>query len=121
MTADRCQIQAIHPDLLEQSRQGMPQRQSLRDMADLFKILADDTRMQLICALLHHELCVCDLAELLEMSQSAISHQLRVLRQGRLVRYRRDGKNTFYTLDDQHIEDIVQFALQHVQETYRQE
>ena len=63
MTADRCEIQAIHPELLDQARQGMPLRQNLRDMADLFKVLADDTRMQLICALLHHELCVCDLAE----------------------------------------------------------
>jgi len=121
MFEDRCTIQAVHPELQAQARQGMPSEQNLRDTADLFKILADETRMHLICALLHNELCVCDLAELLEMSQSAISHQLRVLRQGKLVRYRRDGKNTFYTLDDQHVEDLVLLALQHVQETYRQE
>lgn len=119
MANDYCESEIRHPEQICKARLAMPLETELIDTSDLFKVLADQNRMRLIAALLGTELCVCDLAELLGMSQSAVSHQLRVLRQSRLVRYRRDGKNAFYSLNDEHIRLIIQMALEHVQEMYR--
>ncbi|MBG0777982.1 MAG: helix-turn-helix transcriptional regulator [Desulfovibrionaceae bacterium] len=88
----------------------------MEEAAALFKVLGDATRMRILLALAREELCVCDLSELLAMTQSAISHQLRVLRAARIVRSRRDGKMVFYALDDAHIERLVAAALDHVRE-----
>ena len=121
MAKDLCSANAIHPEKICQAKEQMPSPEIMRDMTELFKVLADETRMRIINALGHCELCVCDLAALIDASQSAVSHQLRILRQAHLVRYRREGKNAFYTLDDDHIETIARYAQNHVQETYRQE
>ncbi len=94
----------------------LPLDQAIEAAGDLFKILGDQTRLRLICALLHGERCVHELADIVEMSQSAVSHQLRILRQGRLVRYRRDGRHTWYSLSDEHVSQLVEIALLHAAE-----
>lgn len=94
----------------------LPAESEIRDSSELFKVLGDETRMRMICTLFHDELCVHELADIVNMSQSAVSHQLRVLRQARLVRYRRDGKHTWYTLADEHVRDLVGLAMEHVNE-----
>ena len=89
---------------------------ALRESSELFKVLGDETRMRLICALLSGEICVHEMAGLVDMSQSAVSHQLRILRQTRLVRYRRQGRHIYYALADDHIRQLVALAVDHVQE-----
>lgn len=118
MQGDCCDKLDTHPEHIRLAAGMMPADAQMQDAGELFKILGDQTRMRMICALLATELCVCDLSELLEMSQSAISHQLRILRQARLVRYRRDGKNAYYSLADRHIRAIVQLAVEHTREIY---
>jgi len=85
------------------------------DLADFFKVLGDSTRVRILMALDVSELCVCDLADALSMTKSAVSHQLRALRQARLVRYRKEGKNVFYSLDDEHVRAVIEMALVHLQ------
>ena len=85
---------------------------------ELFKVFGDVTRVKIIYALLESEMCVCDIASLLDMTQSAISHQLRVLKKARLVKFRKEGKTVFYSLDDQHIDKIFSFGLDHIKEMY---
>ena len=96
----------------------LPVDRQIEAASDLFKILGDQTRLRLICALMLGELCVHELADIVEMSQSAVSHQLRILRQGHLVRYRRDGRHTWYSLSDEHVRQLVDSALMHVDEGY---
>lgn len=98
----------------------MPEDDRLYDLAELFKVFGDTTRVKILWALLHAELCVCEIAEVVEMKSSAISHQLRILRQARLVRHRREGKTIFYALDDAHIKMIFDQGLEHVLESYTQ-
>ena len=86
------------------------------DLAELFKIFGDSTRLRIMSALLHHELCVCDIADVLEMNQSAISHQLRVLRTAGLIKVRRSGKSAFYSLDDDHVKKIIELGFEHITE-----
>jgi len=114
-----CESDIRHPEKIAKARLAMPSELELLDASELLKVLADPNRLRLIAALLEVELCVCDLSEFLGMSQSAVSHQLRILRQSRLVRYRRDGKNTYYSLKDIHVEQIVQTAVHHVREMYQ--
>ncbi len=97
-------------------KQKMPQEEKLYDLAELFKVFGDTTRVKIISALFEAEMCVCDIAELLSMTQSAISHQLRVLRQARLVKHRKEGKVVFYSLDDEHIKTIFNQGLEHILE-----
>jgi DNA-binding transcriptional ArsR family regulator len=94
----------------------MPEDGILLDLADLFKVFGDSTRVKILCALQHSEMCVCDIAALLGMTKSAISHQLRVLRQTRLVKHRRDGKVVYYSLDDEHVGNVFAQGLLHVRE-----
>ena len=110
-----CQCQAKSEGEIEQARANMPDEDALYDLADFFKVLGDSTRVRILMALDCSELCVCDLAELLSMTKSAVSHQLRALRQSRLVRYRREGKNVFYSLDDEHVRQVMETALHHLQ------
>lgn len=119
MTYEICEAKICHPENIELARKGQATELELLDAGDLLKVLGDPTRIRLLSALMTTELCVCDLAELLGMSQSSISHQLRILRQSRLVRYRRDGKNAFYSLNDEHVRAIVEMALRHVREMYQ--
>lgn len=94
----------------------MPPEEIVYDLADLFKVFSDMTRIRILYALAHTELCVYDIAAVVGMSQSAISHQLRVLKQAKLVKYRREGKTVFYSLADGHIHTILNQGLEHVQE-----
>lgn len=111
-----CEIKTVHQDLVDQVGSQMPPEEKLYDLAELFKVFGDSTRIKIIWALFEEEMCVCDIACLLNMTQSAISHQLRVLKQARLVKPRRDGKNVYYSLDDQHIEEIFNQGLNHINE-----
>jgi ArsR family transcriptional regulator len=111
-----CAVTFIHEDVVRAVRAQMPGEEALMDLADLFKVFGDSTRVRIISALLHAEMCVCDIAALLGMSKSAISHQLRTLRQTKLVKYRREGKVVFYSLDDEHVGNIFSQGLTHVGE-----
>lgn len=113
---ERCQEQHAHPELLAHVRQDLPDENDLYDLAELFKVFGDSTRIRMLYALLESELCVCDIAALLNMSQSAISHQLRVLKQARLVRNRREGKTVYYFLADDHVRTIIGQGLDHIKE-----
>jgi ArsR family transcriptional regulator len=106
----------IHEDVVATVRKEMPDDEALADLADLFKVFGDSTRVRILCALLRAEMCVCDIAALLGMSKSAISHQLRTLRQTRLVKYRREGKVVYYSLEDEHVGTIFDQGLVHVLE-----
>ena len=92
--------------------------EKLYDLADLFKVFGDTTRIKIIYALFEEEMCVCDIADLLNMTQSAISHQLRVLKQARLVKFRKEGKTVYYSLDDNHVNQIFNCGVCHIEETY---
>lgn len=107
---------AIHEEIISEVRQHMPEEELLLDLADLFKVFGDSTRVKILCALFKSEMCVCDIAALLCMTKSAISHQLRVLKQAKLVKYRRDGKVIYYSLDDDHVKNIFDQGLAHVSE-----
>jgi DNA-binding transcriptional ArsR family regulator len=106
----------IHEEVVAQVRKNMPEEDVLLNLADLFKVFSDSTRVKIICALLNAEMCVCDIASLLGMSKSAISHQLRTLRQTRLVKYRREGKVIYYSLEDEHVGTIFAQGLVHINE-----
>ena len=112
----KCNCTIIHQDIVDSVKSNMPSEENLYDVAELFKVFGDTTRIKIICALFEHEMCVCDIASLLNMSQSAISHQLRVLKQARLVKYRREGKVVYYSLDDEHVRHIFNQGLAHVSE-----
>jgi ArsR family transcriptional regulator len=111
---DKCDCNVIHEDTIKLVRKKMPKEESLLDLADLFKVFGDSTRVRIISALLHSELCVCDISALLGMTKSAISHQLKELRQTKLVKNRREGKVVYYSLDDDHVAAIFKQGLSHV-------
>lgn len=113
-----CQDYCIHKDRIDLVKSDRPTDEMVYDLAELFKIFGDVTRIKIIYALLEYEMCVCDIASLLDMTQSAISHQLRVLKKARLVKFRKEGKIVFYSLDDDHIDKIFSFGLDHIKETY---
>lgn len=113
---DRCDCNVIHEDIVNEVKKNMPEEENLYDLAELFKVFGDTTRVKILYALFASEMCVCDIATLLNMTQSAISHQLRVLKQARLVKYRKDGKVVYYSLDDEHIKNIFNQGLQHITE-----
>jgi len=113
---DRCDCDVIHEEIVNKVREKMPQEVILYDLADLFKAIGDSTRIKILWALDEEELCVCDIAYLLNMTQSAISHQLRVLKQAELVKSRREGKIVFYSLADEHIKQIFDQGLIHISE-----
>ncbi len=109
-----CEYPVIHQEVIDKIK--LPEEEVLYDLGDFFKILGDSTRIKILSALFQSEMCVCDIAALLGMTQSAISHQLRVLKQGRLVKHRKDGKVVYYSLDDDHIKHIVDQGLTHISE-----
>ncbi len=115
MTA-QCSERVIHPAAVQGAKRGQPEAGELAGMAELFKILGDPTRLKILHALLQGELCVCDLGVVLGMSVSAVSHQLSVLRQARLLTYRREGKVVFYMLSDSHVKDMLTMIRTHVGE-----
>ena len=107
-----------HEAILQKVRQDLPTDELLCDLADLFKIFGDTTRVKILYALLESEMCVCAIADLLGMTQSAISHQLRILKQARLVRSRREGKTVFYALDDEHVRTVIGQGMEHIEEKH---
>lgn len=104
--------------MIEEKRNNIPSDDILDDLSELFKVFGDPTRVKIIYSIKDSEMCVCDIAEFLGMTQSAISHQLRVLKKARLVKYRREGKTVYYSLDDEHVDRIFEFGLTHVKEMY---
>ncbi len=113
---ESCSCSVIHEEVISKVRDTMPDEETLYDLAELFKVFGDTTRIKILCALFESEMCVCDIAALLDMNQSAISHQLRVLKQTRLVKHRKDGKVVYYSLDDEHIKQIFDQGLVHIKE-----
>ena len=113
---DVCCEEKTHPEVVKAVTDRLPDEELLYDVAELFKVFGDSTRVRIICALFESEMCVCDIADVLNMTQSAISHQLRVLKQARLVKYRREGKTVYYSLADAHIKTIFNQAFEHIME-----
>lgn len=105
-----------HEGLVHQIEDGMPPGETIHALADFYKVFGDATRVRILCALFHGELCVCGLAEALEMTQSAVSHQLRILKQSKLVKNRREGKTIYYSLADSHIQSILNQGMEHIAE-----
>mgnify|MGYP001048264750 CR=1 FL=1 len=106
----------IHQPEVDNALEKMPADANILDLADMFRIVGDSTRLKILYALRWGELCVCDISAVVNMSQSAVSHQLRVLKQGRVVRNRREGKVVYYALDDMHIVEILEMAMEHILE-----
>ena len=113
---DVCEFLHVHDEVVEEVKEHLPEEDKLYDLADFFKIFADSTRIKILYVLLMHEMCVCDLAGILGVSQSAMSHQLRILKQMNLVRARREGKTVFYSLADGHIQTIISQGMEHIAE-----
>ena len=111
-----CQETKVHQDVVDQVRGQLPPEENLYDLAELFKMFGDSTRVKILYALLESELCVCDIAKLLEVSQSAVSHQLRVLKTSKLVKFRKEGKTVFYSLADEHVIRILSQGMEHIME-----
>lgn len=111
-----CEETHIHETILAQVERDLPQDETLYDLAELFKVFGDSTRIKILYALFEAEMCVCDIAELLGLTQSAISHQLRVLKSAKLVSFRREGKTVYYSLADQHVRSIINQGMEHVLE-----
>ena len=114
LEVDCCDTVMTHECTIQKVKENMPAEDTLKELAEFYKVFGDATRIRILCVLLEAEVCVCDLAELLDMTQSAISHQLRVLRQARLVTYRKDGKTAYYSLNDDHVECLVRMGMEHV-------
>ena len=113
---DCCDDDVVHSGAVERVKAAMPDEEMLYDAAELFKVFGDSTRTRILSALFIEELCVCDIAEILGMTKSAVSHQLRTLRQTKIVKARRSGKEVFYSLDDDHISRIYKTAMEHLRE-----
>ena len=113
---EKCDCDVIHEDVVNQVRAKMPQEELLYDLAELFKVFGDSTRIRILFVLFEAEVCVCDLAKALNMTQSAISHQLRILKQNKLVKSRREGKSIFYSLADDHVRTIINQGREHIEE-----
>ena len=114
--APKCDYIHAHPEIIQAVTSQMPDEGLLYDLAELFKVFGDSTRIKILYVLLESEMCVCDIAQLLNMTQSAISHQLRILKQSRLVKFRREGKTIFYSLQDDHVCSILSQGLEHLEE-----
>lgn len=117
MTQELCQVNCVNQERVERVSRAMPEAGRLSETAEIFKVLGDPTRLCLLFALMQEELCVCDLAEFVNASQSAVSHQLRLLRNARLVRSRREGKMIYYQLDDDHVRHLLSEGLVHATES----
>lgn len=111
-----CEDIEVHENLLQIVNEKMPSENELYDLAELFKVFGDSTRIRILFVLFEAEVCVCDLAETLNMTQSAISHQLKILKQSKLVKSRREGKSVFYSLADSHVRTIIAQGIEHIEE-----
>lgn len=113
---EKCEVTLIHEDNVKKAINELPNDELIADLSDMFKIFGDQTRVKILMALESGELCVCDIAAVMDMSQSAISHQLRVLKQSNIVKTRRQGKVVYYSISDDHVKEIFDIAIVHVQE-----
>lgn len=111
-----CECNTIHEEVVQAVAGDMPKDEVTMDLADTFKVFSDFTRLKILIALLNHEMCVCDISTLLGMTKSAVSHQLRVLKQSNLVKNRRAGKVMYYSIADEHVETIISNGMEHVLE-----
>ncbi|HOT31801.1 MAG TPA: metalloregulator ArsR/SmtB family transcription factor [Petrotogaceae bacterium] len=111
-----CDCVSEHRDIVEKVRKEMSDDEIIYDMAELFKVFGDSTRVKILDALFVSEMCVCDLASVLEMKQSAVSHQLRILKQARLIKFRKEGKAVYYSMADEHVRKIFDQAINHLEE-----
>lgn len=111
-----CDTTEVHENLLKIVNESLPQESKLYDIAELFKVFGDSTRIRILFVLFEAEVCVCDLAAALNMTQSAISHQLKILKQSKLVKSRREGKSIFYSLADDHVRTIIAQGCEHIDE-----
>ena len=111
-----CQENCPHLSKIHEVEVNKIPREELQILSEMFKLFSDETRLRIICSLLNTELCVCDLCESLNLNQSAVSHQLQLLRSSKLVKYRKEGKQVYYSLEDEHIESIIRIALTHMRE-----
>ncbi len=109
-----CEYSHAHDEIVSKVKSEMPEEETLYDLAELYKVFGDSTRIKILYVLFESEVCVCDIAQLLNMSISAISHQLRVLKQAKLVKFRRDGKTIFYSLADEHVRSIINQGMEHI-------
>ena len=111
-----CDVPAVHSDLVSEVRARLPEENSMQDLAELFKVFGDSTRIRILFVLFEAEVCVCDLAAALNMTVSAVSHQLKILKQAKLIKSRRDGRSVFYSLADDHVRTIVSQGMDHITE-----
>ena len=111
-----CDTKEVHEDIIGRIKDNMPDEDLLYDLAELFKVFGDSTRIRILSVLSEADVCVCDLATMLNMTQSAISHQLRILKQSKLVKNRREGKSIFYSLADEHVRTIIAQGMEHIEE-----
>lgn len=111
-----CDSTELHEDLIQKVTEHMPEEEELYDLAELFKVFGDSTRIRILYVLFEAEVCVCDIAEALHMTQPAISHQLRILKQAKLVKNRREGKSVYYSLADGHVRTIIAQGREHIEE-----
>ena len=114
--APMCECCETHEDIISERKKTMPGEETLYDLADFFKIFGDSTRMSILFAIDGAPMCVCDIASLLGMTKSAVSHQLKILRTSELVSYKKQGKNVIYYLKDDHVREIIEKALEHISE-----
>lgn len=113
---DLCDVKCINEEKVRETAKIMPQPDQIGDMADIFKAMSDPSRLKIVLALLNQEHCVCDIAAICGQSDSAVSHQLRILRTLRIVKNRREGKIIYYSLDDDHVVALVNMSLAHIKE-----
>ncbi len=113
---EQCEVTIVHEEIANKVKKRMINEDKIIDLAELFKVFGDSTRMKIICALLQEELCVCDLAYVIDSTVSAVSHQLRILKQSKLVKYRKVGKTVYYSLDDNHVYEIFKKGCEHIEE-----
>lgn len=116
-TSDVCEVSCIHPVAVERVRKQALDRQAATDLSQIFQVMADPSRLRIISLLAQQELCVCDVAAALDMTRSAVSHQLRVMRMARLVKFRKDGRIAYYSLDDEHVLKLFTLGLGHLGHT----
>ena len=113
---DACDVPCLHPEVVREARAALLPTAEAQDLAAIFSVLADPTRVRLVAALAERELCVCDLANVLGLRQSTVSHQLRLLRALRVVRFRKEGRVAYYALDDDHVTGLLHQGLDHIRE-----
>lgn len=114
--APNCEVNEVHGSIVERVVGAMPEEEEIFDLSELFKVFGDSTRMKILFALFEEKMCVCDLAEVLGMTQSAISHQLKILKQAKLVKFSRSGKQVIYELSDEHVRIIIAVGKEHIEE-----